>query len=224
MSYHVFFEFSVGLESPIHAPKGTLAKILAHVKEVEESLGFEVEQYKDNPKHWKSTTPPEGVSDKVFCKVAEEHNCFVRWLYDAISNWQESPPVDGETITPEDAVKFWHGLQIIDVPSHRWTSDYYRSRMEALYEVMRGRESEGVTFDEKPLTPRQAAQVINLFSVFLDPDDLRLDVPKDCDYLASSADGGYVWCEKCKGAVTDDHARQCRKRGCPLRDDYGDDR
>jgi len=74
-----------------------------------------------------------------------------------------------------------------------------------------------VTFDEKPLTERQAAQVINLFSVFLDAHDCRLDVPKGYDYLASSYNGGYIWCEKC-GAVTGDHMANCRKRGCPKKE------
>ncbi|MFH0995783.1 MAG: hypothetical protein V1844_09845 [Pseudomonadota bacterium] len=218
MSYKMFFEFSSGLTGPIQAPKGELQRILDHVKSVEESLGYETEQYKDNPKRWKSTKPSDGVTNKVFCEVAEDHNRFVMRLFDAASDWHEKPPADCETITPEDATKFWHGLRLIHVPPERWTGDYYRARMESLYDVMRGRESDGVTFNEKPLTPRQAAQVINLFSPFLDESDLRLDVPKGHDYLASSCDGGYVWCEKC-GAVTSEHAEMCQKRKCPVRID-----
>ena len=101
------------------------------------------------------------------------------------------------------------------MPPERWTDDYFRDRMEHLYEVMRGRESEGVTFDAKPLTEKQAASIIRIFDQFLDPCDLRLDVPNGRDYLASSSDGGYDWCEKCGPMVWDD-VGDCRKRGCPL--------
>lgn len=219
MSFCVFFDLSVGLSEPIQVPKGTLDRILDHVRSVETVLGYETEQYLENPRHWKNTKPADIVTDEIFCEAAEEHNRFVRWLYDAIGEWQKTPPAESETITIEDARQFWHGLRIIEVPAHRWTGDYYRARMEALYEAMRGREGEGILFDEKPLTPKQAAQVIILFSGFLDSDDLRLDVPKDCDHLASSSDGGYIWCERC-GAVTESRATGCRKRKCPVRDEF----
>lgn len=216
MSYSVFFDFSSGLNKSILVASDTLKKVLAQVQHIESALGYETTQYRDNPKRWKNTKAKDGVSDKVLCETAEQHNGFVRWLYHAFNEWNENPPKKAETITPKDAEKFWHGLQIINVPPERWTGDYYRARMESLYEVMRGLEGEGVTFDEKALTPRQAAQVINLFSEYLDKEDLRLDVPLGHDYLASSSDGGYEWCEKC-GAITYEDAVDCRKRKCPLR-------
>jgi hypothetical protein len=210
---------SSGLKEPITVPKGMLKEILDRVALTEKMLGLEVEQYRvDTPKYWRDPSKPkEGVSNETFCDVASEHNRFVRWLYQRFGEYSKTPAVDGETITIEDAATFWHGLKIIDVPAHKWTGDYYKARMDALYEAMRGRESEGIIFDSKPLTPRQAADVINLFSQFLDHDDLRLDVPKDCDHLASLDDGGYEWCEKC-GAVTYEYAELCRKRGCPLKE------
>jgi len=220
MSYHTFFAFVAGLKDPMQAPPGTLQKIRDHVAHVEETLGYQTEQYLDNPKQWRTTNPAAGVTDEVFCEVADDHNRFVRWFYNRLSEWHFNPPADGDTITPEDAATFWHGLQLIDVPAERWTKEYYRARMETLYEVMRGRECDGITFDTKALTPRQAAGVIILFSEFLDHDDIRLDVPVDCDSLASSYDGEYSWCEKC-GAVTYEHAAVCRKRKCPLRDEFG---
>ena len=61
----------------------------------------------------------------------------------------------------------------------------------------------------------------NIFSTFLDKDDRRLDVPKGYDYLASSYDGGYTWCEKC-GAVLPEDADACRKRKCPIRAERGE--
>ncbi len=54
---------------------------------------------------------------------------------------------------------------------------------------------------------------------YLDAHDLRLEAPMGCDYLASSSDGGYVWCEKC-GAVTEEHLLQCKRRGCPPQKEY----
>jgi hypothetical protein len=122
-------------------------------------------------------------------------------------------------MTPNDAQEFWFGFQELEVAPARWTLDFYRNRMEHLYEVMRGKENEGVSFDVKALTPKQAAQVINLFSTYLDSHDLRLDVPKDRDYLASSYDGGYTWCDKCFAAIAEDGRGECRRRKCPLRDE-----
>ncbi len=224
MSFHVFFELSTGLSVPITVPKGTLAQIEERIRLTEETLGLETEQYKDNPKHWKSTDPKPGVTDKVLCNVAEEHNKFVRWLYVKFADCSKTPAPDGELITPEQAAKFWHGLRIIDVPPEKWNADYYRARMEALYEAMRGRYhdllSEGIVFDSKALTPQQASDVINLFTPYLDHHDIRLDVAKDTDQLASMADGEYEWCEKC-GAVTYNHAENCRKRKCPVREELG---
>ncbi len=217
MSYRAFFSLSQNLEGPISVPKGTLEQVMERVALTEKELGFEIGQYATNPKYWKVHKPKEGISDKVFCEVAEEHNHFVRWLYYKFEECWEKPTIDGEVITPEEASTFWHGLVIIEVPSHKWTDDYYRARMEALYEVMRGREHEGMTFDSEPLNPEQAASVINLFAQWLDHGELDLDVPKGCDHLASSSDGGYIWCEKC-GAVTDDHVSNCSERGCPAKE------
>lgn len=224
MSVHVFFAFSAGLAKPIHAPKGTLASILAHVEEVEETLGLKRTQFKNNPVHWDSFDPAyragfPDIEDKILCDTARRHNDWVRRLYANIERWAEAPVADGEEITPEAAAGFWHALQLLTVRPERWTADYYRNRMEHLYEVMRGQPSEGVFFDEEPLTPRQAGAVIRIFE-FLDKDDLRLDVPKDCDRLASSYDGEYEWCERC-GAVENDYP--CDQKGCPVKERYGEE-
>jgi len=222
MSFHVFFDLSSGLSKPLLVPKGTLASILEHVRHVEATLGLETEQYLDNPPHWKNCgwrlAMREGISDETLCEEAEEHNAWIRWLYEKLGEWSENPPETGEKITPEDANRFWHALERITVDPSRWTEKYYRARMEAVYEVMRGREAEGMTLDTKALTPQQAAAVVRLFEQWLDPGDLRLDVPKGYDYLASSVDGGYVFCEKC-GPVHPDEAYSCRKRGCPIREE-----
>lgn len=218
MSFHVFFDFSVGLAETLMVPKGTLAGILCHVQEVEFVFGLETEQYLDNPPHWKATKPTKQISDDVYCDTASRHNDWVRRLYRLFGEWSKSPAADGEQLTPENAKTFWHALTTFDVPPERWTADYYRERMEHLYRVMRGRDSEGVTFDAKALNIKQAAAVITLFDQYLDPADLRLDVPNGRDYLASSSDGGYDWCEKCGPMVWED-VGGCTKRKCPLKAD-----
>lgn len=221
MSYCVFFSMSVGLAKPHTVPKGTLLACQRHVAKVEAVLGLKAEKYLDNPAHWPSFRPSKEIKDEVLCETVRTHNRWVRWLYDRLAEWAHKPPTgETEELTPADAQTFWHGLEELEVPFDRWTSDYYRDRMEHAYEVLRGRESEGATFDEKALTPRQAAAVIRVFSEWMDKGDVRLDVPKGCDYLASSADGGYDWCERrgC-GPMHPDDAARCRKRKCPLRED-----
>lgn len=220
MSFAVFFGFSQGLSEPLRAPKGVLKEIIENVGETERALGLKARRYKDNPAHWQNKAEAlRRVDDKTLCRVVGDHNRFVRNLYARMQEWFENPVEGGEVISPEDARQFWHGLELLDVPAHRWTADYYRERMEHLYEVMRGRESEGVTLDAKPLTVKQAAAVVRLFEQYLDPADLRLDVPKGADYLASSYDGGYEWCEECCEPMEYEDAQQCRKRGCPLREE-----
>jgi hypothetical protein len=220
MSFHVFFSFSQGLSGPITAPIGTLAKIIQHLEEVERTLRLERTQFQDNPVHWEwRGWPPADLDDKVLCQNVEQHNRWVEWIYYRFADWAKNPTKDGETITPEDAQTFWHGLKRLDVPVSRWAGDYYRARMDTIYEVMRGRSQEGITFGEKALTPKQAGAVIRLFEGYLDPQDLRLEVPKGCDHLASSYWGEYDWCERC-GAVLPDYSENCRKRGCPVQSEW----
>lgn len=222
MSFRVFFAMSTGLSGPIAVPKGKLKEIMHHVQWVESELGYETEQYRDNPKHWKTTAPKEGVSDETYCEVAEAHNRYVRYLYEDFGIWSKEPFKDGEIITPGDAKEFWHGLHTITVPPKRWTKEYFKARMDALYETMRGRDAEGVSFDAEPLTIKQASAVITLFDQYLDVHDVRLEVPKGYDSLYASDD--YAWCDKC-GAIhwddVDQEIESCReKEGCPLRRDY----
>ena len=238
MSYRTFFLFAAGLAKPIHVPKDTKAGLLEHVEEVEKALGLKRVTFNDNPVHWDHWHGEIGreATDEVLCETVDKHNAWVRETHGNFAHWSEHPFTLGkghqaehlidraypigwpaETLAPDDAKAFWHGFEMLSVSPERWTEDYYRTRMETLYEVMRGRETEGISFDDvKPLTPKQAAAVINLFSEFLDSGDLRLDVPNRYDHLASSSDGGYEWCEEC-GPVHPDDVNLCRKRKCPLR-------
>jgi hypothetical protein len=247
MSYHVFFALSSGLKTPLKVPAGTLAAIIAHVAHIEEVMGIQRERYPDNPgvpERWKTFQSfGANLKDEEFCREAAAHNAWVINIYENFGFWAKHPFTIGkghqdtgpnrcyptgtkaEVITPKQADQFWCALNRITVPPDRWDKDYYRARMEHLYEVLRGRPSEGVSLDEKPLTIRQAAQVINLFSEFLDPDELRLDVPNGHDRLKSSYDGGYTWCEKCGPVDEDDFndcVDNCRKRKCPLRAEFGE--
>jgi hypothetical protein len=224
MSYSTFFSMSSGFSKPIRVPAGSKDAIMQHIEEVESILGLKRSKYKSNATHWdffdaRTRAGFPDVEDEILCKTVLDHNDWVRRWYKDFAEWAKKPPVGKtETITPKQAVKFWFGFQMLSVQPNRWTGDYYRDRMDHLYEVMRGRENQGVSFDEKALTPRQAAQVINIFSEYLDTNDLRLDVPNGRDELASSYDGGYTWCEKC-GAVAEGDEDYCKKRKCPIREE-----
>jgi len=209
---------AAGLSKTLKVPIGTKKSIQNHIEWIESTLNIEREKYLDNPERWKYSDYLD-IKNDLLCKSADEHNDFVIELYENMARWTKNEPLEFEEITDEDFKSFLPGLNLISVKSERWTGEYYTKRMETLYEVMRGRETDGITFGEKPLTPKQAAQVISLFSEFFDHYDRGLDVPKDCDYLASSYDGGYEWCEKC-GAITYEHSINCRKRGCPLQKQY----
>jgi hypothetical protein len=78
-----------------------------------------------------------------------------------------------------------------------------------------------------PLTERQAASVIILFSQWLDEHDIRLDVPLGHDILGRSDQGDYDWCSECGPIHSDeafDRARTCQNgTGCCLRERFGSD-
>jgi len=224
MSFHTFFMLTTGLSKPMQVPIGTKASIIAHVEEVERVLGLKRTQYLTNPVHWDHFDAAfrngfPDVDDKTLCETVENHNVWVRRLYSDMGEWSSNPPTDGETITPEDASEFWHGLQQLEVHPHRWTADYYRARMETLYEVMRGRPTDGISFDTKALTVKQAAAVIRIFDQYLDPGDMRLDVPDGYDYLASFDDGGYDWCDTCFKPIHPDCVWECKRRKCSLKEE-----
>jgi hypothetical protein len=226
MSFHVFFAFSTGLVKPLHAPLGTKVSIAAHVEEVETALGLKRISNgigEDYPIYWDYNTRPGGASarkidDEVMCRVVSAYNKWVRQLYDDFEEWASKPPDKFEVITEKDAAGFWFALVELKVPPERWSREYYVERMEHLYTVMRGHEDEGVNFDAKALTPKQAAAVIRIFDRYLDDYDARLDVPHGHDHLASSYDGGYDWCGTCCRPMIWEDAMACRRRKCELRE------
>lgn len=239
MSYKVFFSFSWSLAKALTVPEGFRAAAIAHVVEVERVLGLKrINPSKENieacgpnyPARWDRIDYSFEEDDDRMCKIIEDHNAWVRQKYQEFEDYSKTPFVPthwikgSEELTPYDASEFWHGLEILTVPIDRWSKDYYRARMESVFEVMRGRPTEGVEFDAaKALTQQQAGAVINLFSEFLDAYDLRLDVVQQPgrgfngqDRLASSYDGGYTWCDGCSKPIDYDCIGQCKRRNCPL--------
>jgi hypothetical protein len=218
-SFHTFFTFTQGLKSAVMVPHGTIRSCQRHVTEVERVLGFRKTRYKKNPAHWDKRVRVD-VTDEVFCETATNHNRWVVHFYEDLAKWSaDKPSGEVEKLTNRIAQTFWHGLEPIVVPVQRWTNDYYRDRMEHVYDVMRGREDEGASLGTEPLTTRQAAGVVILFAEFLDRGDIRLDVPNGYDDLRASYDGGYDWCETCGPMVWED-VGDCRKRRCPLRAEW----
>lgn len=247
MSYHVFFSFSTGFTKSLKCPKGTYAQIKKHVKDIEESLGLKPEQYLNNPVHWNMfefRKRIHDIPDELLCTEVSSHNRYIRRLYEEFAFWFKHPFTVGkghqdtginqgypvgtkaERITPAMIREVWHGFELLEVPATKWTRDYYREQMDALYEVMRGRPTNGISFDVKALTEKQAASVINLFSEFLDAHDLRLDVPNGHDCLKSSYDGGYRWCEICGPVDENDIGERCAncpKKKCPIKEEYANE-
>ena len=247
MSFAVHFSFSWCLSKPLTVPAGTKAKALSHVNEVERILGLKqvhpgdgnIEAYGTNyPAHWDYFGRDfSEIDEDLLCKTVEDHNAWVRFMYERFEEWAKTPFVptanikESEELTPEDAREFWHGFETITLDPKFWNRDYYRARMESLYEVMRGRDSEGASWDgNKPLTQQQAGNVIRLFEQFLDPDDMQLEVVQSPgrgfngqDRLASSYDGGYTWCsgddpkhQGCFKPIDYDCIGECRRKNCPL--------
>lgn len=228
MSVRTFFTFSTGLSKPVKVPLGTTDRFLNHVAEIEETFGFEVTQYKDNPPRWKSTEIPDHVPDDKACDLVAMHNYLVIDLYKDMATFgqKKQSVIKAEVITPAKAKTFWQALVLLQLPPSRWTDDYYRDRMDAAYRVMRGDETEGVSFDAPALTPQQAGAVIRLFDEYLDPGDSRLEVCEGEDHLRSSDD--YYWCRHC-GAIASDaaysKASTCHRKAtgeCDLVNEYAD--
>jgi hypothetical protein len=228
MSYHTYFDLASGLAKPLQVPPGTQAWILSHIARVEAALKLTTVQHlKTSPKHWDTAFEwPKAIGsidNKMLCDWVSKHNKWVRWIYERFAFWSNHPVKDGETITPKDAIKFWHGLRLLWIDPEHWSAYYYREQMEALYDAMRGRPTAGITFDPKALTVDQAAAVIVLFSEFLDTHDVRLDVPVGYDSLASSSEGEFAWSSTC-GAIHENdleqHARKCRKKKCDVRQEH----
>lgn len=240
MPFEPRFIFARGLAKSIVVPKGTLAKLQAHVRNIEDSLGLVAEKYMDNPPHWRGTKPTKEITDEDLCNLARKHNLWVDWLWDMLGKWSVKPPTgETEELTPEGAATIWHGTEKIDVPLERWDRRYYREQMEEMYSIMRGQEVGGVHWGEKPLTPRQAANVLWLIAEHLgiDGDDQRLEAPREWTWdtnarrtklvqldeiqpTASYDGSGYEWCERC-GAVASGVGGETgcprRKSQCPIK-------
>jgi hypothetical protein len=246
MSYAVHFMLSWGLSAPLTVPKGTKQRLLDHVAGVERLLNLKrvasTQRYRsegdtkangpDYPDRWDYFDRDwSDIEDELLCKTIEDHNAWVVFTFEQFQLWAKTPftPTafikESEVLTPEDAREIWPGFEKLTVPVERWSGDYYRARMEHLFEVMRGRPSCGVTFDAKPLSQQQAGAVIRLFSEYLDAEDLRLEVVQSpgrgfngLDRLASLSydDGGY-WCDGCSKTIDYHFIGQCERRKCPLK-------
>ena len=95
-------------------------------------------------------------------------------------------------MTPELAKTIWYGLSLLSLTHDRWVEDVYVEEMEMLFDVMQGHDRDGIDFGEEPLSTKQAAAVIGLFSYYFDHDDVRLTLPHNRDFLVTTGD--YYWC------------------------------
>ncbi|MCB1714250.1 MAG: hypothetical protein KDK05_03850 [Candidatus Competibacteraceae bacterium] len=197
--HSVFFDLSQGISKAIQVPIGTCEEIRQHVDEVTASGGLKVIQYKNNPPHWDRYTPSTEVPNEIASNIVINHNRFVRWLYYGLAEWSKNPPKECEELTPEFAASIWYGLSTLELPVERWSSDYYQTEMQKLFNVMTTGECDGIAWTTDKLTRQQAIDVVHLFESYLDRHDIRLEMPIGRDYFTDE----YVWCENC-GIVADE--------------------
>lgn len=189
----MFFEFSIGISKAMRLPKGTIATVEQRIAETETALGITRETYNGELRWNHCPLVKATVTDGVYCSTVENHNRTVRWFHsileDAHKKWITK---DFDKLTPSKAKTFWFALSQLNVPVERWNDDYYQARMDALYSAFRGEETEGMSFDAKPLDTKQADAVIGMLSGWLDHADIRLSVVRGDDHLSRSDD--YMWC------------------------------
>jgi len=203
MSFAVFFDFSTGFKCDLYFEPGTYERVLSRIRETEQQLGITRETYNGQCRWTRHPLVAQDTPDDVYCRAVEKHNATVRWFYAECTKAPKQPEGGRtEKISPEMAAELFIGLEQITVPPELWTDDYYRARMESMYDTLRGRPSEGMTFDSDALSVKQARDVIVLFSQYLDTHDIRLDVCKGQDWLTESA--GYFWCSQCGAVDYDD--------------------
>lgn len=231
-STEVRFALSAGLRQPLVVPQGTLAQAQEHVQDVERALGLAVMRRPHSPARWRTTTPKVDIDDIAWCRWARAHNAWVERFWKHLEQWTQTPPTGStETLTPEQAATFWHGLADLDVPPEHWDREHGVDQLTALYEILRGRPQRGFRWGTRPLTPEQAGGVLWLVGEYLgvNPGDIDMEAPRawetkdgrtrlvqiDEARPNSSYNGnGYVWCERC-GAVATDNSGET---GCPRRE------
>lgn len=205
MSFMVFFDLSVGFNRTLYFREGTYSRVLLAVNRTERRLGIRREYYEGVCRWNDWPLVSKSVDDKDYCQAVEEHNAMVRHFYEECSEAKAKPTKHRtEGITPYMAQNLFIGLRQLTVPAEKWTYEYYQSRMEAIYDTLRGRSQEGMTFDSPPLSIEQARDVICLFAQYLDSHDIRLEVCKGHDSLTNSYSEGYFWCSKCGAVDYDD--------------------
>lgn len=206
MSFRTFFDFTLGFNRTLYFKSGTFDRVHKQVNETERRLGIRREYYMGSCRwsNWPKLVSDE-TSDEEYCRAVEKHNSMVRCFYqECCGAGKRKTKAKPEAITPYMAQNLFIGLRQLNVRPERWTYEYYQSRMEAMYQAMRGNETEGIIFDSKPLTIKQARDVIILFSSYLDTHDIRLDVCRGHDQLTNSYSEGYYWCQKCGAVDYDD--------------------
>jgi hypothetical protein len=198
-SFCVFFTFSSGINEVMKVPVGTCDSILKHVETVTKKGGLKIIKYRDNPYHWESCEPSKDLDNLTVSNLVRNHNSWVERLYINMNLWSKTSPKESEDMTPEFMKSIWYGLSMLRLPICRWSGDFYKEEMQRIFDVMRGEFDIGIDWGETPLTPKQAMGVIHLFEVYLDENDVRLELPDGWTDRLLDADE-YEWCDKC-GAI-----------------------
>ena len=165
----------------IYAPKGFFtSSIMMHVDRLKHVLKIDdklplwlriryIKVKLEDPNH----EPTKNVfipDNKVICDLALEHCGWMKYTSSLLDFCRNDPckHFDRDTITPKMYDSFRFSLYDIDVPVELWTDRYLLHKMTDVKKMLTDKKLIKEVLDTKPLTDRQATEVIAKFMPLLD--------------------------------------------------------
>jgi|GEM_PF-4134815 len=151
----------------------------------------------------KGITEGGNVSGKDLCDFALRFNSFIRYLYESLATWSNEPPVPGVLVTVQESEYIVKQLSMMYVSPENWTDGYYEVMMREVFDLMTtGTNRNKDLFHAELLTPKQAAEVIGVFSEWLGTKGVELVIPYGGHELLNAKDCCH-WCERCEQYIHD---------------------
>lgn len=220
---------------PVMVSANFLADAEAHIDDLCEALGLDRAKDRYAYSRLSEAASASPMSDEDIGILACQHNGWCAavkaQMYDAEYPWAKR---DTQLTREQEVFVSSWATPIVLAPA-RWDASYTEARLTEVYETLRGRETNSLHIACKPLTVKQADEVINLlaYQLGLDRHDLRLETPwtwerteqgrrvlRRQDTLAPSAmqhGTGHVYCERC--CVPIEQGADCPRRKCPIADE-----
>lgn len=206
---HIFFAFSEGLKQDIYVSKKTIEYVMHKVGLQMDTLDIsdiaEIPDMSSLERFAEKHFEQGHRGDEAICEFASEQCKLVEMAYDMVQKATPEPTTENTALlTQGDFKAILPMLKQVDVPIERWSKDYHRERMDEVYEILRGRPTDKVSWEIPPLTEEQAAGVVWLIDVVLGVDRHQNDlaVCKGQDHISDTNE--YHWCEKCGAVDYDD--------------------